>query len=158
MPDREQHSWPSSQFHVLPQGPVAAQPRERVRGRGARNGARKGLGRRAAIAAGGGVSLAAGGWAFAALRPADGAPARRLAEARPLVYAAIGASDAVGYGLSNPRRDGWVQQLVEELPQPVRLVNVAVPGATLRQALAQQLPRVVEAQPHFVTVWLVVND
>ena len=158
MSGRDQHSWPSSQFHVLPPEPVAAQPRESVRGRGARNGARKGLGRRAAIAVGGGASLAAGGWAFTRLRPPAGASARRLPGARPLVYVAIGASDAVGYGLSNPRRDGWVPQLAEELPQPVRLVTVAVPGATLRQALAQQLPRAVEAQPHFVTVWLVVND
>ena len=83
---------------------------------------------------------------------------RALPSARPLRYAVIGASDAVGLGVRSPRRDGWVPRFASTLPQPVEVLNLGVPGSTLRQAIQQQLPRAVEAQPHLITVWLVVND
>ena len=107
-----------------------------------------------------GAGTIAAGWARAGARAGNPAASagRRLPAVRPLTYVAIGASDAVGYGLAAPRRDGWVPLLARELPQPVRLVNLGVPGSTLRQAIEQQLPRAIEAQPHLVTVWLVVND
>jgi lysophospholipase L1-like esterase len=75
-----------------------------------------------------------------------------------LTYVAIGASDATGYGVAAPRRDGWVPVLARRLPQPVRLLNAGVPGTTLREALETQLPRAVAAQPDLVTIWLLVND
>jgi lysophospholipase L1-like esterase len=145
-------SWPASRLHVLP-----PQPPKRPAPRPRRNPTRS-FGRRAAFTAAAASSLAAGAWTFSALRPSPTPPARRLPAARPLLYAAIGASDAVGYGLTNPRRDAWVPQLADQLPQPSQLLNLAIPGATVSQALAQQLPRAIEAKPHLVTVWLVVND
>jgi lysophospholipase L1-like esterase len=64
----------------------------------------------------------------------------------------------VGFGVASPRREGWVPLLARQLPQPVQLVNLGVPGTTLRQALAEQLPRAIRAQPDLITVWLLVND
>src|SRR5687768_6307672 len=106
-----------------------------------------------AVGAGGVGALAhRGGW-----RRREG-PDGALPSIGPVTYVAIGASDAVGFCVRSPRRDGWVPQLASKLPQPVELVNLGVPGSTLRQALEQQLPRAVAAKPDLVTVWLVVND
>jgi lysophospholipase L1-like esterase len=121
-----------------------------------------------------GAGLSAAGWTLLATptianrtAPASGndagtvARGRRLPSTGPLTYVAIGASDATGAGVADPRRDGWVAVFARELPpslQPVRLINLGIPGSTLRRALAEQLPRAVEVQPHLVTVWLVVND
>ena len=107
-------------------------------------------------ASAGAVSLGSG-WELTRRRePAGNGP--RLPAAGPLTYVAMGASDAVGLGVRTPRRDGWVPVLARELPQPVQLVNLGVPGSTLRQAIDEQLPRAIAAQPDLVTVWLVVND
>jgi lysophospholipase L1-like esterase len=70
----------------------------------------------------------------------------------------LGASDAVGVGVENPERDSWVAVLARRLPQPTRAVNLGLPGIQLRQALEVELPPALDAQPHLVTVWLVVND
>jgi len=75
-----------------------------------------------------------------------------------LTYAAIGASDAIGWGVNDPHRNGWVPTLARELPQPSQLVNLGVGGTRLRDALDQQLPRAIAAQPDLVTIWLAVND
>ena len=80
------------------------------------------------------------------------------AEARPVTYVAIGASDAAGVGARNPERDGWPVRLHERLPARSTLVNLGVPGSRLGQALEQQLPVAVGLQPDLVTVWLAVND
>jgi acyl-CoA thioesterase-1 len=85
--------------------------------------------------------------------PADLVPAKR-----PLVYVAIGASDAVGVGALDPARDGWVPVLYRKLPGEVHLVNLGISGSLLRDALVQQLPVAVDADPDLVTVWLAVND
>jgi len=77
---------------------------------------------------------------------------------RPLVYTAIGASDAVGVGADDPTRDGWVSVLYRKLPGDSRLVNLGISGTLLRSALAQQLPVALDATPDLVTVWLAVND
>jgi lysophospholipase L1-like esterase len=77
---------------------------------------------------------------------------------RPLVYVAIGASDAVGVGASNPETEGWVPRLGQRLGPNVRLINLGVSGSTLAQALDEQLGPAVDAQPDVVTVWLAVND
>lgn len=78
--------------------------------------------------------------------------------ARPLVYVALGASDAVGIGATDPANDGWVPQLHSRMPPGTQLVNLGVSGSLLRDALVQQLPVAIDAQPDIVTVWLVVND
>ncbi|HLI26057.1 MAG TPA: SGNH/GDSL hydrolase family protein [Chloroflexota bacterium] len=78
--------------------------------------------------------------------------------ARPLVYVALGASDAVGVGASDPVHEGWVPVLHSYLPAGTRLVNLGVSGSLLRDALVQQLPVAIDAAPDLVTVWLAVND
>ena len=85
-------------------------------------------------------------------------PERALPAGGPLKYVVLGASDAVGMGVRSPRREGWVPRFASQLPQPVELLNLGVPGSTLSQAIEQQLPRAIAARPHLITVWLVVND
>jgi lysophospholipase L1-like esterase len=76
----------------------------------------------------------------------------------PLTYVAIGASDAVGVGASDPATNGWVPLFASKLGPSVRLVNLGVSGSTLNQALDEQIAPAVDAQPDVVTVWLAVND
>ena len=75
-----------------------------------------------------------------------------------LTYVAIGASDAAGAGAADPEREGWVPVLHGYMPDGTRLVNLGVGGSTLAQALREQLPAALEAQPDVATVWLGVND
>ena len=77
---------------------------------------------------------------------------------KPLVYVAIGASDAVGVGATDPTRESWVSVLHRRLPSDARLVNLGISGSLLREGLAQQLPVALDATPDLVTVWLAVND
>ena len=99
--------------------------------------------------------LAAGVLLLAVWRPGAGSAAPA---ARPLTYVALGASDSVGVGASVPERESWVAVLHARLPEGSRLVNLGVSGRLLRQALDQQLPVAVDADPDLVTVWLAVND
>jgi acyl-CoA thioesterase I len=78
--------------------------------------------------------------------------------ARPMTYVALGASDSVGVGAANPERESWVAVLHASLPRGSRLVNLGVSGSLLRQAIDQQLPVALDADPDLVTVWLAVND
>src|SRR5262252_5924787 len=80
------------------------------------------------------------------------------AQPRSLTYVAIGASDAVGVGASNPETDGWVPRFGAHLGSNARVVNLGVSGSTLSQALEEQLGPALDAQPDVVTVWLAVND
>ncbi len=90
---------------------------------------------------------------------ACGVPTLDLAPpSRPLVYVALGASDAVGVGASNPSEESWVAVLHRQMPPDTRLVNLGISGSLLRDALAQQLPVAIDAAPDVVTVWLAVND
>jgi acyl-CoA thioesterase I len=77
---------------------------------------------------------------------------------KPLVYVALGASDAVGIGAGDPSRESWVAVLASQMPAGTRLVNLGISGSLLRDALAQQLPVALDAAPDVVTVWLAVND
>ena len=83
--------------------------------------------------------------------------ARDGASARP-VYVAIGASDSVGVGAANEETEGWVPRLHATMPEGTRLINLGVSGSTLREALDEQLPVALSAEPDVVTVWLAVND
>ncbi|HWP28418.1 MAG TPA: SGNH/GDSL hydrolase family protein [Chloroflexota bacterium] len=100
------------------------------------------------------LALAAGLFLLAAC----GAWGGELVAPRPLVYVALGASDAVGVGANDPAREGWVPILHQRLPPGTRLVNLGISGSLLRDALKQQLPVAIDAQPDLVTVWLAVND
>jgi acyl-CoA thioesterase I len=82
----------------------------------------------------------------------------RPAPPQPLVYVAVGASDAVGVGARDPETEGWVPRFGARLGSNVRIVNLGVSGSTLAQALDEQLRPAVDAGPDVVTVWLAVND
>jgi lysophospholipase L1-like esterase len=76
-----------------------------------------------------------------------------------LLYVAVGASDSVGAGTSDPLRQAWPQVLFRTgLPARTRMVVLGVPGSTVSQALAQQVPEATALHPDLVTVWLSVND
>lgn len=78
--------------------------------------------------------------------------------ARPLTYTAIGASDTVGVGAASPDTESWPAVLQRRLPPGSKLVNLGVSGTLLKQAIDQQLPVALDADPDLVTVWLAVND
>lgn len=101
------------------------------------------------------IALGASALAACVLGAACSVPARAD---KPLTYVAIGASDAVGVGAPNPEIDGWVPRLASRMGDGVTLVNLGVSGSTLAQALDEQLPPALDAQPDVVTVWLAVND
>jgi acyl-CoA thioesterase I len=77
---------------------------------------------------------------------------------RPVAYVALGASDAVGVGTRDPEREGWVYRFYGQLPVGSSLTNLGVSGSRLDQAIQQQLPVALAAQPNLATVWLAVND
>lgn len=76
----------------------------------------------------------------------------------PEVYVAVGASETVGVGAADPARDAWPRVLHDRALPDATYVNVGVSGATVRGALAAQVPKALAAEPDLVTVWLVVND
>lgn len=80
------------------------------------------------------------------------------ATARPLRYVAIGASDSVGVGASDPKTKSWPALVAARLPQGTSYTNLGVSGSTLAQAIVEQLPRATAADPDVVTVWLAFND
>ena len=84
----------------------------------------------------------------------SGPPADLVRAPRPLVYVAIGASDSVGIGAIDPARDGWVPVLYRKLPFESRLVNLGISGSLVREAVVQQLPVALDADPDLVTIWL----
>jgi acyl-CoA thioesterase-1 len=75
-----------------------------------------------------------------------------------MVYVAMGASDAVGVGASDPNTTAYVPRLIARLPAHAFALNLGVSGYTAKQALAEELPQALSAHPTLVTVWLVGND
>jgi lysophospholipase L1-like esterase len=77
----------------------------------------------------------------------------------PPIYVAIGASETTGWGSDQPLRDGWPRVLHRTaLPVGSIFVNMGIPGATVAQAMAEEVEATVAARPDLVTVWLNVND
>ena len=77
----------------------------------------------------------------------------------PPVYVAVGASETTGIGAEVPLRDAWPRVLFRTaMPENTIFVNVGIPGATVAQALTEELPLALEQRPTIVTVWLNVND
>ena len=77
----------------------------------------------------------------------------------PAVYVSVGASETTGAGSDQPLRDGWPRVLHRTaLPPGAVHVNMGIPGATVAQALAEEVPTTLDTRPHLVTVWLNVND
>jgi acyl-CoA thioesterase I len=87
------------------------------------------------------------------------AAAQATPTARPSVaYVAIGASDAVGLGASNPNKTAYVPLLISHLPRGASALNLGISGATVHDALTQELPQALADQPTLATVWMVGND
>jgi lysophospholipase L1-like esterase len=77
----------------------------------------------------------------------------------PIVYAAVGASESVGIGATEPTRDSWPQVFFRTaLPESTVFYNFGIPGATVAQALSDELPEALSVKATLVTVWLNVND
>jgi acyl-CoA thioesterase I len=74
------------------------------------------------------------------------------------VYVAVGASETVGVGADRPTAQAWPRVLHDTALRDARYVNVGVSGSTVSEALSEQLPRALAADPDVVTVWLAVND
>jgi lysophospholipase L1-like esterase len=75
------------------------------------------------------------------------------------VYVAVGASETAGVGAEVPLRDGWPRVLFRTaMPENAVFVNMGIPGATVAQALADEVPMALDQKPTVVTVWLNVND
>jgi len=73
-------------------------------------------------------------------------------------YVAIGASDTVGVGATDPATGAWPARLAARLPAGTDYVNLGVSGSLAAQAGHEQVPRAVALRPQLVTIWLAVND
>ena len=101
----------------------------------------------------------------AATRPTD-SPSAAPSTAPPTVtagsglrYVAIGASDSVGVGASDPSKGSWPALVAARLPAgSPPYINLGVSGSLALQAITQQLPGAIAQKPNLVSVWLAVND
>lgn len=73
-------------------------------------------------------------------------------------YVAIGASDTVGVGATDPASGSWPARVAQLLPPGGAFVNLGVSGSVAVQAKDQQLPGAIAQRPTVVSVWLAVND
>jgi lysophospholipase L1-like esterase len=73
-------------------------------------------------------------------------------------YVAIGASDTVGIGATDPATGSWPARLALLLPAGSAFVNVGVSGSVAIQANDAQLPGAIAQKPTVVSIWLAVND
>jgi acyl-CoA thioesterase I len=73
-------------------------------------------------------------------------------------YIAIGASDAVGVGATDPATGSWPSRVAALLPPGGAFVNLGVSGSIASQAREQQVPAAIAQRPTVVSVWLAVND
>lgn len=70
----------------------------------------------------------------------------------------MGASETVGIGADDPGRQAWPTVLHGTSLADWDYLNVGVSGSTVAQAISEQLPAALAAEPRLVTVWLNVND
>jgi acyl-CoA thioesterase-1 len=74
-------------------------------------------------------------------------------------YVAIGASDSVGVGATDPATGSWPALVAGRLPAgSPPYINLGVSGSLALQAITQQLPGAIAQKPNLVSVWLAVND
>ncbi len=76
----------------------------------------------------------------------------------PVIYIALGASDAVGVGSNVPGSQGYVPLVAAHLPKRSHLINLGISGIQLHEALSQELPLALSTSPNLITIWLVTND
>lgn len=86
------------------------------------------------------------------------APTSSPAPAPAFRYVAMGASDAVGVGATDPAAGSWPARIAARLPAGTDYVNLGVAGSLAAQAAREQSPRAVALRPQLVTIWLAVND
>ena len=106
------------------------------------------------------VSCTSGGNGETASSRREGAPSAPAPSPAPppTVYVAVGASETVGVGADLPEQ-AWPEVLRRtRLPEGTSFTNVGISGATVSQALTQELTKALALQPTLVTVWLNVND
>ena len=85
--------------------------------------------------------------------------AQPLTRSDRVVYVAVGASDTVGVGSRDPRRDAWPEVFARTaLPPNAEVHNLGISGATTAEAIRRELPRALDLRPTIATVWLNVND
>lgn len=73
-------------------------------------------------------------------------------------YVAIGASDTVGVGATDPTNGSWPARIAALLPPGSAYVNLGVSGSIALQAKDAQLPGAIAQKPTVVSIWLAVND
>lgn len=111
------------------------------------------LGTVAAILATLGAACSGGG------RAAGGSPTTAVPAGPAPLYVAVGASETAGFGTATPLREAWPRVLYRTaMPARTVFVNMGIPGATVAQALDQEVGPTVDLKPTVVTVWLNVND
>jgi acyl-CoA thioesterase I len=76
----------------------------------------------------------------------------------PVIYVALGASDAVGVGSNFPGSQGYVPLVAAHLPKGSHLINLGISGIHLHEALSEELPLALTTSPNLITIWLVAND
>ena len=77
----------------------------------------------------------------------------------PFVYAAVGASETLGAGTRNPRREAWPQLFYRQsLPVSATFYDFGIPSESTAAAIDQELPEALSVRPDLVTVWLNVDD
>lgn len=91
--------------------------------------------------------------------PQDDVPPPAVTTPPPRVYVAIGASDSVGVGARDPANDAWPRVFARlALPPDAEVVNLGISGATVAEALTNELPQALRRDADLITVWLNVND
>lgn len=93
----------------------------------------------------------------AAIRTATPVTSAKLPDG-PLIYVALGASDAVGVGSQQPGAQGYVPLISEHLPHGSHMIDLGVSGIHLHEALNKELPLALNTDPQLITIWLVTND
>ena len=73
-------------------------------------------------------------------------------------YVALGASDTVGVGATDPTSGSWPARVAALLPAGSAYVNLGVSGSIAIQAKDQQLPGAIAQKPTVISIWLAVND
>jgi lysophospholipase L1-like esterase len=101
------------------------------------------------------MALSACGSSSSATHPVASPTATRAASVR---YVALGASDAVGVGATDPNTQGYVPVLISRLPQDAYALNLGVSGYKVRDALQNKIATALNAHPTLVTIWLAGND
>jgi lysophospholipase L1-like esterase len=104
-----------------------------------------------------GTASAPAGSAAATVAPTS-TPTRSPTASPAVRYVAIGASDTVGIGATDPATGSWPARLALRLPQGSAFVNVGVSGSVAIQAKDAQLPGAIAQKPTVVSIWLAVND